>query len=76
MYSNSSAFLGGGNSQRPGGGQQQQYGFNAGMGGGQQPAGQQPGPFAPQPTGVVAFMGVTHGSHADPAVWRQLCTFE
>ncbi|GJN68793.1 actin organization and endocytosis protein [Purpureocillium lilacinum] len=51
MYSNSSAFLGGGNSQRPGGGQQQQYGFNAGMGGGQQPAGQQPGPFAPQPTG-------------------------
>lgn len=49
MYSNSNAFLGG-NSPRPGT-QQQQYGgsFNN-LGAGQQP-GQQPGPFAPQPTG-------------------------
>ncbi|KAI9166868.1 Actin cytoskeleton-regulatory complex protein PAN1 [Paramyrothecium foliicola] len=52
MYSNSNAFLGGGNSQRPGG---QQYGapFNN-MGGAQQSGpqlGQQPSPFAPQPTG-------------------------
>ncbi|CAH0026806.1 unnamed protein product [Clonostachys rhizophaga] len=47
MYSNSNAFLGG-NSQRPGGQQPQYGGFNA-MGG-QQP-GQQPSPFAPQPTG-------------------------
>lgn len=47
MYSNSNAFLGGGNAQRPGGQQQQQYG--APFPGGQQP--QQPGPFAPQPTG-------------------------
>ncbi|KAJ4206212.1 actin organization and endocytosis protein [Fusarium falciforme] len=50
MYSNSNAFLGG-NSQRPG---QQQYGGgsfgNLGAGQQQQP-GQQPGPFAPQPTG-------------------------
>jgi hypothetical protein len=45
MYSNSSSFLGGGNSQRPGG-QQPQYG------GGASPFGQQqPSPFAPQPTG-------------------------
>lgn len=51
MYSNSNAFLGG-NSQRPG--QQQQYGGgsfgNLGAGQQQQP-GQQPSPFAPQPTG-------------------------
>lgn len=52
MYSNSNAFLGGGNSQRPGQ-QQQQYGGP--FGGQQQPGQQQPGqqqsPFAPQPTG-------------------------
>lgn len=52
MYSNSNAYLGGGNSQRPAG---QQYGapFNN-MGAAQQPGqqlGQQPSPFAPQPTG-------------------------
>ncbi|KOS19115.1 Actin cytoskeleton-regulatory complex protein PAN1 [Escovopsis weberi] len=62
MYSNSNAFLGG-NSQRPGAPppqQQQQYGggpfnnTNMGMGmgmGQQQPGGQQPSLFAPQPTG-------------------------
>ncbi|PTD10477.1 Actin cytoskeleton-regulatory complex protein PAN1 [Fusarium culmorum] len=52
MYSNSNAYLGG-NSQRPGGQQpQQQYGGGSfgNMGAGQQP-GQQPSPFAPQPTG-------------------------
>ncbi|KAF5658803.1 actin cytoskeleton-regulatory complex pan1, partial [Fusarium heterosporum] len=51
MYSNSNAFLGG-NSQRPGG-QQQQYGGGSfgNMGVGQQQPGQQPSPFAPQPTG-------------------------
>ncbi|KAJ4141082.1 actin organization and endocytosis protein [Fusarium equiseti] len=50
MYSNSNAFLGG-NSQRPG--QQQQYGGGSfgNMGAGQQQPGQQPSPFAPQPTG-------------------------
>ncbi|KAI4594817.1 actin organization and endocytosis protein [Pestalotiopsis sp. 9143b] len=52
MYSNSNSFLGGGNSLRPG---PQQYGGSFGMG--QQPQqqqqqpGQQPSPFAPQPTG-------------------------
>lgn len=53
MYSNSNAYLGGGNSQRPGSQhQQQQYGGGSSFGGigGQQP-GQQPSPFAPQPTG-------------------------
>ncbi|KAF5005853.1 hypothetical protein FDECE_7738, partial [Fusarium decemcellulare] len=51
MYSNSNAFLGG-NSQRPGG-QQQQYGGGSfgNLGVGQQQPGQQPSPFAPQPTG-------------------------
>jgi hypothetical protein len=51
MYSNSNAFLGG-NSQRPGQ-QQQQYGGGSfgNMGAGQQQPGQQPSPFAPQPTG-------------------------
>lgn len=44
MYSNSNSFLGGGNNQRPGA---QQYGssFNS------MASGQQPSPFAPQPTG-------------------------
>ncbi|KAK6071629.1 hypothetical protein SCUP515_07826 [Seiridium cupressi] len=54
MYSNSNSFMGGGNSLRPG---PQQYGSSFGMG--QQPQqqqqqqqpGQQPSPFAPQPTG-------------------------
>lgn len=51
MYSNSNSFMGGGNSLRPG--QQQQYGSNQfGMGQQQQQQpGQQPSPFAPQPTG-------------------------
>ncbi|KAK8124793.1 uncharacterized protein PG998_000552 [Apiospora kogelbergensis] len=52
MYSNSNSFMGGGNSLRPG--QQQQYGNNSfGMGQQQQQQqpGQQPSPFAPQPTG-------------------------
>ncbi|CAJ2507054.1 Uu.00g082400.m01.CDS01 [Anthostomella pinea] len=56
MYSNSNAFMGGGNSLRPG--PQQQYGNSFGMGTGQQPpqqqqqqTGQRPSPFAPQPTG-------------------------
>lgn len=55
MYSNSNAFMGGGNSQRPGG---QQFGggqFNSPMGSNLGPGGQQqqqqPSPFAPQPTG-------------------------
>ncbi|KAH9906188.1 hypothetical protein F4778DRAFT_769358 [Xylariomycetidae sp. FL2044] len=49
MYSNSNSFMGGGNSLRPG---QQQYGnaFSQGQQPPQQP-GQQPSPFAPQPTG-------------------------
>ncbi|KAL7946194.1 hypothetical protein V8C42DRAFT_352529 [Trichoderma barbatum] len=48
MYSNTNAYLGG--NSRPGT-QQQQYGGSFGnLGAGQQP-GQQPGPFAPQPTG-------------------------
>nr|B2AWS3.2 RecName: Full=Actin cytoskeleton-regulatory complex protein PAN1 [Podospora anserina S mat+]CDP32330.1 Putative protein similar to PAN1 of Saccharomyces cerevisiae [Podospora anserina S mat+] len=46
MYSNPNSFLGG-NSQRPG---QPQYGNQFGAGAGQ-PQLQQPGPFAPQPTG-------------------------
>lgn len=53
MFTNSNAYLGG-NSQRPGQQQQQQqYGSSFGnLGGGQQQQpGQQPSPFAPQPTG-------------------------
>ncbi|KAL6910537.1 hypothetical protein GGI43DRAFT_390420 [Trichoderma evansii] len=51
MYSNSNAYLNSGNSPRPGTQPQQQYGgsFNN-LAPGQQP-GQQPSPFAPQPTG-------------------------
>jgi actin cytoskeleton-regulatory complex protein PAN1 len=52
MYSNSNAYLGGGNSQRPGGqqyGGQQQYGQQFTQQQQQQPG--QQGPFAPQPTG-------------------------
>lgn len=46
MYSNSNSYLGAGNSQRPGtGGQQYGGSFNP------QQQQQQPGPFAPQPTG-------------------------
>ncbi|KAH6897013.1 hypothetical protein B0T10DRAFT_171641 [Thelonectria olida] len=48
MYSNSNAFLGG-NSQRPGGPQQYGGGSFNNLAPGQQQ--QQPGPFAPQPTG-------------------------
>jgi epidermal growth factor receptor substrate 15 len=52
MYSNSNSFLGGANNLRPG---PQQYGNSfGGLGAGQQPQQlqqQQPGPFAPQPTG-------------------------
>ncbi|KAI1344102.1 hypothetical protein F5Y15DRAFT_365501 [Xylariaceae sp. FL0016] len=50
MYSNSNSFLGGGNTLRPGA---QQYGNSFGMGQQQpqHPGGQQPSPFAPQPTG-------------------------
>ncbi|KAI1444922.1 hypothetical protein F5Y02DRAFT_388032 [Annulohypoxylon stygium] len=56
MYANSNSFMGS-NNLRPG---QQQYGNSYGMGAGgpgqqpqqpQQPPGQQPSPFAPQPTG-------------------------
>ncbi|KAI1206565.1 uncharacterized protein F4807DRAFT_438459 [Annulohypoxylon truncatum] len=53
MYSNSNSFMGA-NNLHPG---QQQYGNSYGMGAGgpgqqpQQPPGQQPSPFAPQPTG-------------------------
>ncbi|KAI5465787.1 hypothetical protein BGZ63DRAFT_113809 [Mariannaea sp. PMI_226] len=53
MYSNSNAYLGGGNGQRPGGPQQYHGGSFNSLAPGQQQPSQQPSPFAPQPTGYA-----------------------